>query len=139
MADVKISLPPLEELARRWEQIEPILKRATDRTDCYEPVDLLQLTMAGRMWMRLVDEPEALLAVVVSEVRQYPRARVYEVPFIAGRKLSLWHVPLLATLDAHARMLGCTRIMGFDRRGWAKFGFRQIGVILQRDLPASVG
>lgn len=136
MADVEIRLPFLEEIARRWNEIEPLLKDATDRTECYEPIDILRLTMAGSMWIHLVDEPEeyAPLAVVVSGVRQYPRARVYEVPFIAGRKLSLWHKPLLATLDAHARVMGCTSIMGFDRKGWTKFGFRQIGVILQRDL-----
>jgi hypothetical protein len=131
-AEIVIDLPPIDEIARCWPIIEPILKRATDRAKAYEPIDILHLVMMGRMSLILVREGGRIVAVAVTEVRQLPRCRVLEVPFIAGIGLKHWHQQLLEVIDAQAETAGCSDIMGFLRKGWVKFGFQLDGVIVRR-------
>jgi len=124
----------LEEVANCWPILEPILKRATDRVAGYEPIDLLQLVMTGRMTMYVVRDKGRIVACAVTEIRRFPRSLALEVPFIAGRGLRRWWRPLLAVLDAQARAYGCTTLMGWDRKGWSRYGFRVAGVALVREL-----
>ena len=130
--DIVVELPTLDEIARAWAVIEPMLKRATDRSTAYEPIDILHRVMIGRMSLLLVRERGRIVAVAVSEVRQYPRCRILEVPFVAGTGLKRWHAQLLEVLDAQAAAVGCLDIVGFFRKGWTKFGFELDGVILRR-------
>jgi hypothetical protein len=132
--DITIDLPPLDEIARCWAILEPMLKRATDRCRGFEPVDILQLLMIGQMNMFVVREGGRIAAVAVTQVRQFPRCRVLEVPFVAGTGLKRWWRPLLDALDAQAEGNGCTDISGWDRKGWAAFGFKTSGVTLVRRL-----
>lgn len=125
-------MPAIDEIARCWPIIEPILRRATDRAKAYEPIDILQLVMMGRMSLILVREGGRIVATAVTEVRQLPRCRVLEVPFVAGTGLRRWHRQLLEVIDAQAETAGCSDIMGFLRRGWTKFGFELDGVIVRR-------
>ena len=92
--------------------------------------------MAGQMGVWVVEEGDEVLAALVTQVRTYPRKRLLEVPFVGGRGLRLWHAQALAALDEYARKCECSSLLGFDRRGWLKFGFRNIGVIMQRDVIA---
>jgi hypothetical protein len=130
--DIVVDLPPIDEIARCWPIIEPILKRATDRAKAYEPIDILQLVMMGRMSLILVREDGRIIAVAVTEVRQLPRCRVLEVPFVAGIGLKRWHSQLLEVIDAQAETAGCSDIIGFLRKGWVKYGFELDGVIVRR-------
>lgn len=132
--DICVFAPSLERLARYWPLVEPILKRATDRSASYEPIDILQRVMTGQMAMWVITEDDKIVAVAVTEVKQLPRNRVLLVPFIAGRGLKRWHEQLLAALDAQALAAGCTDIHGWDRKGWSQFGFRVTGVTLQRSV-----
>jgi hypothetical protein len=130
--EIRVFAPTLERLARLWPTIEPILKRATDCTRGYEPIDVLSLAMIGRMGVILVTEDDRIVGVAVTEVRQYPRCRVLEVPFVAGNGLKRWHQKLLDFIDAAAVGAECSDIMGFFRKGWVKFGFELDGVIVRR-------
>jgi hypothetical protein len=132
--DITIDLPPLDEVARCWPILEPILKRATDRCRGYEPVDVLQLVMVGQMNLFVVRVGGRIAALAVTQVHQFPRCRVLEVPFIAGTGLKRWWRPLLAALDAQAEMLDCADLAGWDRKGWARYGFEVSGVTLVRRL-----
>jgi hypothetical protein len=134
LPDITISLPPIEELARCWPILEPMLKRATDRVRGYEPIDLLQLAIIGRMNMFVVRDHGRIVAAAVTEVRVFPRCRVLEVPFIAGTGLKRWWRPLLDALEAQAEALQCVDLCGWDRKGWARFGFEVVGVTLLRRL-----
>jgi len=133
--EIEVFAPPVDRLARLWHVIEPILKRATDRTRGYLPIDVLQLVMLGRMTLFVVTEDDATVAVAVTELRQFPRCRILEVPFIAGTGLKRWHRQLLDVIDAQAEALECVDIMGFDRKGWGRgFGFEVCGACLLRRL-----
>jgi len=127
-------MPPLDEVARCWPIIEPILKRATDRIRGYEPIDILQLVMLNRQSMFLVRDAGRLVAVIVTEVRQYPRCRVLEIPFIAGTGLRRWSQLMLDAVDAQALALDCVDICGWGRKGWSRFGFQIADVAMVRRL-----
>ena len=132
--DIVVELPAIDEIARCWPIIEPILKRATDRGAGYEPIDILSLVMLGRMSLILVRDGGRIVATAVTEVRQLPRCRMLEVPFVAGTGLKRWHTQLLEVLDAQAEAAGCSDIMGFLRKGGLKFGFEFDGVIVRRRI-----
>lgn len=121
-----IRLPPLEELAARWGEIEPILKRATLRTQgCYEPIDVLRQAMAQQVAFWLIEDGARLDAVAVTEVRQYPRKRVLLVNFIAGRRLAEWWPEFVAVMDKIAREQHCRMISAYGRPGWVRFWGRR--------------
>jgi hypothetical protein len=130
--DIVVELPTIDEIARAWPIIEPILKRATDRGTAFEPIDILVAVMLGRMSLILVRDGGRIVATAVTEVRQFPRSRVLEVPFIAGTGLNRWHEQLLEVIDAQAETAQCSDIMGFMRKGWIKYGFELDGVIVRR-------
>jgi hypothetical protein len=131
-------------VARRWREIEPILRRATGRTDgCYEPIDVLQQAMAvpPRCGFWLIEDAGEIVAVAVGEVRQYPRKRVLDIPFIAGKRLSEWWPLFVAETEARAREHGCTSITSAcGRPGWSKFWaahgvkVKVAGEVVVRDL-----
>lgn len=129
---ITVSLPGLDEIADCWPILGPMLARATKRVRGYEPIDLLQLVMLGRMNMILVRERGRIAAVAVTEVHQYPRCRVLECPFIAGTGMRRWGRHFLDVIEAQAEALGCEDIAGWDRKGWAHFGFEVVGVAVMR-------
>jgi hypothetical protein len=121
-----IRLPALDELARRWSEVGPILKRATDRTQgCYEPIDVLRQAMAGQVGFWFIETGARLDAVVVVEIRQYPRKRAVAINFIAGRRLTEWWPEFVERMDALARHHGCTLISAYGRPGWVRFWQRR--------------
>ena len=134
MNDVVVRLPPLDELARRWREIEPFLKRATDRTGCYEPIDLLYLTMQGQAAIWIVEIGGSVTASVAVEAKQYPRKRILEVMFGGGDGMPIWIKQLGAAIDEHARATGCTHVATTGRPGWARaWGAQKTGdVVLVR-------
>jgi hypothetical protein len=130
--DIRVELPTIDEIARCWSVIEPILKRATDRAKAYEPIDILSLVMMGRMSLLLVREGGRIVAVAVTEVHELPRCRVLDVMFCAGNGVKRWIEQLLEVIDAQAETAGCSDVMVYGRKGWLKFGFRLDGFILSR-------
>lgn len=127
-----IRLAGHEELARRWAEIEPILKRATDRTyGCYQPIDVFRSAMAEQAAFWFIEsggqsglwfsEPGKLDAVVVTEMRQVSRRRVLTINFVAGQKLAEWWPDFVEVMDGHARRMNCTAIMAYARPGWVRF------------------
>jgi hypothetical protein len=141
-----VRLPPLEEVVRRWGEIEKLVKRATDRSHgCYEPVDVLALLFANRAAMLFIeseDEAPRLLVVAVTEVRDYPRRRVIDTAFIGGAPgsdtdVALWAPLLVERLEEMARAIGATLLTGAGRIGWARVGgFKIAGGFMTRKVAA---
>lgn len=136
--------PALDELARRWAEIAPILARATAYTGgCYEPVDVLQEAFAGKLAVFLVEDGAQLVAVTTARINQFPRRRLLTIDFVAGRRLAEWWPLFIEAMDALARQSGCTKITAYGRPGWVRF-WRARGVaqrlaseIMVRDLAPS--
>lgn len=62
-------------------------------------------------------------SVVVTEIRQYPRARALHV-FLAAGDLAEIFGPLHDRVEAFGRAAGCDRMTVVGRRGWARAGAR---------------
>lgn len=118
--EVTVRLPSIEELADRWFVIGPLLERATRRTGCYLPSDLLALAMAGRAAIWVCEIDGVIEAAVATQVQQYPRRRIYEVLFGGGNQMRRWIKPLVAAIDEHARQLQCDHVACSGRRGWVR-------------------
>jgi hypothetical protein len=115
-----VRLPLLDELLLVWPHVASLLHRATKRTGCYEPIDLLKLAMAGQVGIWLCEVDGAVAAALVSEVKQYPRRRILEMLFAGGDRMREWLPVAVARLDAHARECGCSHISALGRPGWAR-------------------
>jgi hypothetical protein len=121
---LEIRVPPLEALALRWPEIEPLLRKATKRTKGrYEPVHVLQQAMAGRVGFWLIEDGGEIVAVAVGEVRQYPSGlKDLDIPFVAGKRLAEWWPLFVAETEAKGRELGCAAVTSAcGRPGWEKF------------------
>jgi hypothetical protein len=132
-----VRLPSLDEVAERWSVIAPLLVRATRRTGCYEPIDLLRMAMTGTAAIWLAEVGGNIEAVLVTTLQPYPRRRVLEVMFGGGSNMRAWLKPAIETIEAHARQLGCTQIACVGRPGWARAwtGAHLTGdVIIAKDL-----
>jgi hypothetical protein len=138
-----IRIPPVGEILSRWAEIEPLLRRATERTHgCYEPEDVLAMVFASRATMLLIEDQEGgdLLVVVATEVRQHARKRSIDVNFIGGRLsndsgLREWAPMLVERLEEMARQVGATLVTGVGRIGWGRIGGLQlVGGYVMRDV-----
>ena len=118
--DPRVRLPPLDEVLRHWPQIEAHLRRATERTGCYEPIDLLRMAFAGAVGIWLCEGRKGIEAAVVTEVKQYPRKRILDVLFAGGGNMAEWMPELRVAIDKHAREMGCDHIASIARKGWIK-------------------
>lgn len=117
---IKVYLPSLDELARRWVEIEPLLDKATSRSQCYESIDCLAMAMAGQAGMWLCTYQGKLDAVIVTQLSTYPRQRVLEMLFCGGNNMRRWRKTAIEAVDRHARQLNCSYITAYGRRGWAR-------------------
>lgn len=133
---VTVTLPPIEVLARRWCEIEPMLERATLRTQCYEPIDLLMMAGTGRAAMWLAMRGDEILAAIVTQVTVFPRRRVMEVLFSGGREMKAWLPLAVAAIDQHAIACGCSHVASSGRPGWKRaWGAYSTGdIIMVRDV-----
>lgn len=118
-----IRLPGFDELAFRWWSVAPILKKATDRAGgTYEPVDVLRDAFGGQVGIWFIeDEKEDIVAVAVAGVRQFPRKRVLQISFVAGKRLAEWWPIFVKEMDALARKANATAIYAYGRPGWIRF------------------
>lgn len=116
----EIRMPPLDELAERWFAVAPLLRKATVRNDCYEPIDLLMLAFTGQAGIWLCEVDGDIQAAFVTWVKDYPRRRVLEIVAGGGGRMKDWIKPLKAALDNHARTSGCSHIASVARPGWVR-------------------
>ncbi len=116
-----IRLPPLDELARRWFEVEPILKRATDYGHgCEEPIHLLQQVFAnqGALWFV---EDGGLIGVIMTRIDQRPLKRLFVISHIAGDHFEDWMPEMVELFSALQKERGCDAMIAYGRPGWKRF------------------
>lgn len=136
-----IRVPPLDELVARWGEIAPLLHRCTAAEGgLYEPIDLLQLAMAGQVAFWLIEDG-GLVAAAVCGVKIFPRKRVFEIHYVVGSRAREWWPLFMAEAERQARELGCAHVVSNAARpGWERFSarvgvkVRTVGVTIVRDL-----
>ena len=131
-----VRLMPLEDLALAWPHIEPLLRRSTQITGCYEPIDVLRLAMAGQVGVWVAERGNHIEAVIVTEIKAYPRRRILEMMFCGGGNMTSWVDTAIDVFDEHAKQQGCSHIACVGRPGWERAwrGRRTGDVVMVRDL-----
>jgi hypothetical protein len=119
-ANVNVSLPSLDAILKNWEVISAHLHRATVRTGCYEPIDLLQMAFAGQAGIWICEVDGKIRAAFVTVVQVFPRRRILEIVAGGGGGMKYWIEPLKAAIDNHARELGCSHCGSTGRPGWLR-------------------
>lgn len=111
-----------EDAVHAWPTIRPILARAVDRvrgrTSCDHILECVQIRTM-QLWL-LVEPPfeqKDVLAVVVTELREYPGRSVCVMLLAAGRLVRRWK-PLLGVVEEWAKLEGAELLEIHGRRGW---------------------
>ena len=128
----------------------------------YQPADILKQLVDGQMqlWAVLDEEPEAsedetkrlqgsrarqategpqIKAIAITEISQFPRARVCWVLACTGDVVDDW-LDHLSEIESWAHARGCTAIEPVARPGWERRlnsrGYRKTHVVLEKTLIA---
>ena len=125
-----------QHLPQVWPVIEPLLKRACDRTN--GEITLNDVLANLEHWPILVlangTEPQAIM--VTSVVIRGDGKKVLNCILASGRDADQWP-QADDQLDAFARSLGCERVrIPCGRKGWAKRlpHWQLVGYVMERDI-----
>jgi hypothetical protein len=73
-------------------------------------------------------------AAMVSMILEFPQLREYHLPWCGGRKLWTWAREFDRLTDEAARKHGCAIKRCGRRAGWEPYGFRNVGVMLLKEV-----
>lgn len=115
------------------DEVASIVARSNGR---FLTQDLAAAIIAGEMlaWVVVTDD-HRLLAVVLAEIRVYPRTKVCRLVACAGRERKKW-LHLLSEIEAWAASVGCTQMHAEARKGWAGelTEYKVTHLILEKDI-----
>ena len=141
--NLKFSLVPYGMLTKVLPTLGEYLEKSELWTKGRAAVDdIVAFLYSGQMQLWAVYEEDNLTthAYVISEIKQYPRAKVLVIQYIAGEKhvMAMVDEKVHDVLDHYARAAGCSIIEGFGRPGWGKhlekFGYTVQTVLYEKYL-----
>jgi len=103
-----------------WGRVEPLLKNAVGKSQGdYSVADIKDclLSRGMQLWIWVVDDK--IEACCITQIMDYPRRRVLQLPFIAGAGMKDW-LKAEKLFEAYAISQGCTQFEGFCRKGWTR-------------------
>lgn len=126
------------ELSDLWPQIRDGIAACCARSGGkYEPVDVLQQAIVGRMQLWLVRDEGAIHALAITEIVPYPRITVCKLLACTGEQAARW-VNLISAIEAWAKDRGCAVLEPVCRPGWERhlrpMGYRKTHVVLEKTL-----
>lgn len=119
-----------------WPVIAPLLQRAVDKSQGDMSVDDIRDALTKRdMQLWVWTENTEITACLVTQIVDYPRRRVCQMPFIAGRSMKLW-LACESMIAAWAKEHDCTQLEGFARKGWLRVlpHWRQAWTTIRKDI-----
>ena len=140
---VKPWLIGLEAIEGAWPAVKHFVERAiAEGTGGITPDDVLEQLRSGGMqlWALITadGEPE-VVAVLVTEVIDYPRKRVLDLALMAGDRMELW-IDSLPVLEKWAVANGVDQVQVHGRKGWERVtGYPARAVLLVKELEADHG
>lgn len=78
-----------------------------------------------------------VLGIAVTEVFETPKGKCCQICAACGTESSKGQIDaIIASIEAWAREIGCSRMMLQGRRGWLRRldGYRQTGVVLEKEF-----
>lgn len=140
---VKPWLIGLEAIDGAWPAVKHFVERAiSEGTGRITPDDVFEQLRSGGMqlWALITadGEPE-VVAVLVTEIIDYPRRRVLDLALMAGDRMELW-IDSLPVLEKWAVANGVDQVQVHGRKGWERVtGYPARAVLLVKELEADHG
>ena len=136
------SLVPLAMLPLFWEQVEPLLAKAADKSlGRYAVEDIHDLLTQYEYHLFVVYEEGAILGAAVVNPVIYPRKILLNVAFVGGvEPMEPWGVPLLNLLRFYAKGMQYDGIEAQARFGWSKklltndFGYKKVADVFEIEI-----
>lgn len=126
-----------------WPAVKHFVERAlAEGAGRLSADDVLEHLRAGGMqlWALVTEEGEPeVVAVLVTEMMQYPSKRVLDLALMGGDHMEEW-LDALPVLEEWARGQGIDQIQVHGRRGWKRVtGYPETAVVLVKDLGGDNG
>ncbi len=134
-----IALIEPEHVLDVWPVIEPHFKASLKWAhDSMTTLDLLSGLLAGRLYLLLIMEGDAIVGSSCLEVAELRDKRVCHAIHFAGRNLDHWVDVFMEVWQRAAYELGCDEISIKGRPGWARYakklGFEHEYTIMKKQI-----
>lgn len=114
-----------EDAGKVWPLVEPFLVSALKRwLPVYFASDLLGMVQKGelQLWIITENNREKLHGAALTEIRNYPRAKIMNIFMLGGKDMPKWKEDFCDAMEMFSRSQGCDFIQATGRRGWSAFG-----------------
>lgn len=71
-----------------------------------------------QLWIAVDNEKEAIVGAVVTEVVEYPKAKVVNVILLGGNKIRDWKDAMGSRIEEFANTEDCYALQSMGRKGW---------------------
>ena len=128
-----------DQIGAVWHEAAPLIRLAQKRIERNAGMaDIFESLISGQKMLWLVRTEDKLQAVIVTEIAQHPRRRVWRVLMIGGSGMSDWLDDGIAAMKKAAQIAGCSAIEADGRLGWAKIapkvGFKEISRAYEMEI-----
>lgn len=129
---------PADLLPDAWTEVEPFLNAlAANGSGRYRTLDYVRAIAGRDMQLWAARDENKVLAIMLSEMRTYPNARVARLIGINGGAMDSWvgHMP---EIERWAKIGGANVLEACAPIGWERvlkpYGFKKTHVVLEKPL-----
>ena len=119
-----------------WDEVGPVIQRGLSAD--YSVEDIYQAAKDRKMQLWVVREWGNLIAVVVTEIVDYPQKKIAVIIVCAGKEMGMWMHLLEGVLEEWARQKRCDEIRLYGREGWGRVlkshGWKRVYTVLGKTL-----
>jgi len=132
--DNVVTRVPSEDVEFIWSQVAPLLEKALDET--YSIQDVLYGIVNDRMQLFISWNNNTVESAVVTEIAQYPQAKILRYFLAGGTNLDNWLERIQKTIEKFAKRNKCTHLEVAGRKGWVRKlkGFKMKVTILSKEI-----
>ena len=134
LLDNVVTRVPSEDLEFIWSQVAPLLEKALDET--YSIKDILYGLANDRMQLFISWNDNKIESAVVTEIAQYPQAKILRYFLAGGRNLENWLERIQEKIEKFAKQNKCTYLEVAGRKGWVRKlkGYKMKAIILSKEI-----
>lgn len=134
LLDNVVTRVPSEDLEFIWSQVAPLIEKALDET--YSIKDILYGLANDRMQLFISWNDNRVESAVVTEIAQYPQAKILRYFLAGGRNLENWLERIQEKIEKFAKQNKCTYLEVAGRKGWVRKlkGYKMKAIILSKEI-----
>ena len=126
-----------DEVPHVWDQIEPLLAKATPYSEGeVEAKDFAYLIINNEMQLWVSTEDKNIIAAMVTQIVSYPRKRVLRIVALGVKDLRKMQEKFEPVLELFAIKAGCSALEAWTRRGLLRLikDWKQSYIIITKDI-----